>query len=58
MLQIKGSKTNKKLPIVLSREEMGSLLDRVRRPQPRMCLSSDGQTWMAARQDYLVPVRA
>ncbi len=38
LLQIKGSKTDKKLPIVLSREEMWSLLDRVRRPKPRMCL--------------------
>ncbi len=38
LLQIRGSKTNKKLPIVLSRDEMWSLLDLVRRPKPRMCL--------------------
>jgi site-specific recombinase XerD len=39
LLQIKGSKTNKKLPIVLSRDEMWSLLDLVRRPKPLMCLT-------------------
>jgi len=39
LLQIKGSKTDKKLPIVLSREEVWSLLDLVRRPKPRMCLT-------------------
>ena len=38
LLKIRGSRANQRLPIVLSREEMWSLLDRVRRPQPRMCL--------------------
>jgi site-specific recombinase XerD len=38
LLQIKCSKTCKKLPIVLSRDEMWSLLDLVSRPKPRMCL--------------------
>jgi len=39
LLQIKCSKTNKRLPIVLSRDEVWSLLDLVRRPIPRMCLT-------------------
>lgn len=38
LLQIRGSRTNKRLPIVLSRDEMWSLLNLVRRPKPRMCL--------------------
>jgi site-specific recombinase XerD len=38
LLQIKCSKVPKKLPIVLSREEVWSLLDQVHRPKPRMCL--------------------
>jgi site-specific recombinase XerD len=38
LLHIKCSKTCKKLPIVLSRDEMWSLLDLVSRPKPRMCL--------------------
>ena len=38
LLQIRGSKTNKRLPIVLSRDEMWSLLDLVHRPKPHMCL--------------------
>ncbi len=39
LLQIKCSKTNKRLPIVLSRDEMWSLLDLVLRPKPRMSLT-------------------
>ena len=39
LLQIKCSKTDKRLPIVLSRDEMWSLLDLVRRPKPLMCLT-------------------
>ena len=38
LLHIRGSRTNKRLPIVLSRDEMWSLLNLVRRPKPRMCL--------------------
>ncbi len=39
LLQLKCTKTNKKLPIVLSRDEVWSLLDQVQRPIPRMCLT-------------------
>ncbi len=39
LLHVKCSKTNKKLPIVLSREEVWSLLDLVRRPKARMSLT-------------------
>ena len=38
LLQIRSSRNNRRLPIVLSREEMWSLLDLVRRPKARMCL--------------------
>ena len=38
LLRIRGSRTNKRLPIVLSRDEMRRLLNLVRRPKPRMCL--------------------
>ena len=38
LLHLKSSKTDKRLPIVLSRDEMWSLLDLVRRPKPHMCL--------------------
>jgi len=39
LLQLKCSKTSKRLPIVLSRDEVWSLLDLVRRPKPRMSLT-------------------
>ena len=39
LLQLKCTKTSKKLPIVLSRDEVWSLLDLVQRPIPRMCLT-------------------
>jgi site-specific recombinase XerD len=39
LLQIKCTKTSKKLPIVLSRDEVWHLLDLVRRPIPRVCLT-------------------
>jgi integrase/recombinase XerD len=39
ILDIKCSKTPTKLPIVLSREEVWSLLDHVHRPKPHMCLT-------------------
>jgi integrase/recombinase XerD len=39
LLQLKGTKKSKKLPIVLSRDEVWSLLDQVQRPLPRMCLT-------------------
>ncbi|MFC1793729.1 tyrosine-type recombinase/integrase [Planctomycetota bacterium] len=39
LLHLKCTKTNKKLPIILSRDEMWSLLDLVRRPKPLMCLT-------------------
>jgi len=38
LLKIRGSRTNRRLPIVLSREEMWHLLGLVRRPKPRMSL--------------------
>ena len=38
LLQLKCAKTNKKLPVVLSRDKVWSLLDQVQRPIPRMCL--------------------
>jgi site-specific recombinase XerD len=38
VLELPRIKTEKKLPVVLSREEAWSLLDRVRRPQARMSL--------------------
>jgi integrase/recombinase XerD len=38
VLELPRIKTEKKLPVVLSREEVWSLLDRVRRPQARMSL--------------------
>jgi len=38
LLQLKCSKKNKRLPIVLSRDEVWSLLDLVRRPKARMSL--------------------
>ena len=38
LLNVKCSKTNKKLPIVLSREEVWSLLDLVQRPKAHMSL--------------------
>jgi site-specific recombinase XerD len=38
VLQLPRVKTEKKLPVVLSREEVWSLLDQVRRPQARMSL--------------------
>ena len=39
LLHLKCTKTNKRLPIVLSRDEVWSLLDLVRRPKSRMCLT-------------------
>ena len=39
LLQLKCSKTSKRLPIVLSRDEVWSLLDLVRRPKARMSLT-------------------
>ena len=39
LLQLKCTKKSKKLPIVLSRDEVWHLLDQVRRPVPRMCLT-------------------
>jgi len=39
LLQLKCTKKSKKLPIVLSRDEVWSLLDQVQRPIPRMCLT-------------------
>ena len=39
LLQIKCSKKNKRLPIVLSRDEVWSLLDLVRRPKASMSLT-------------------
>ena len=39
LLQLKCTKTNKRLPIVLSRDEVWSLLDLVRRPKARMSLT-------------------
>ena len=39
LLQLKCSKKNKRLPIVLSRDEVWSLLDLVRRPKARMSLT-------------------
>jgi site-specific recombinase XerD len=38
VLELPRIKTEKKLPVVLSREEVWSVLDRVRRPQARMSL--------------------
>lgn len=38
LLKIKGSRTDRRLPIVLSRDEMWHLLGLVRRPKPRMSL--------------------
>ena len=38
LLKIRGSRTNRRLPIVLSRDEMWHLLGLVRRPKPRMSL--------------------
>ena len=39
LLQLKCTKISKKLPIVLSRDEVWSLLDQVQRPIPHMCLT-------------------
>ncbi|MFC1761798.1 tyrosine-type recombinase/integrase [Planctomycetota bacterium] len=39
LLQLKCTKTGKRLPVVLSRDEVWSLLDQVRRPIPRVCLT-------------------
>jgi len=38
-LQLTGVKTHRRLPIILSRDEVWSLLDLVRRPQARMSLT-------------------
>ncbi len=38
LLKIRGSRANRRLPIILSRDEMWSLLNLVRRPKPHMCL--------------------
>jgi site-specific recombinase XerD len=39
LMQLKCTKKNTRLPIVLSRDEVWHLLDQVRRPVPRMCLT-------------------